>query len=177
MKKLLSILILSSQLLFGSESNLKYTKNTCNRTYSKECLTTDEQRKNCRECRYSRFEVFDETKGKYVAHIAYDPLLCFIEYLRVDKEDRGKGVGAELAKKAIEDMYLNHKCRNIFLESSGKGERFWEGLGAQQLPIDRYLSVYTFSDPVLSFKKFDPEIKKKILEERDLLQMPYYIAS
>jgi GNAT superfamily N-acetyltransferase len=133
MKKLLLlyILISSNFLLLSSEHGIKYTKNTCNRTHWGRQLSTDEERKECRECTFSRLEVYDKVPKKYIAHIAYSPSKCSITYLSVDEEYRKKGIGRELANRAIEDMRANHNCREISLLSVLTAERFWEKLGAK----------------------------------------------
>jgi len=126
------ILIVSNVPLLGSEQNIEYMKDTCNRTFEKEYLSTDEERKQCKECSLSRWEVYDQIAKNYVAHIAYDPSRCFISYLRVDKKYRKTGIGKELANRAIEDMRANHGCGDISLDSVYSARRFWKKLGAKR---------------------------------------------
>ena len=129
MKKLAYLIKL---LLLGAEHDLEYTKDTCNRTYHDNIpLVTDTDRKNCWECNFSRWEVYDKDMQRHIAHIAYDPSECYIIGLRVNKKYRKQGIGKELAHKAIEDMRAKHNCREISLISTSRGEKFWENLGAK----------------------------------------------
>lgn len=144
MKKLLllSVFIISSFPSFCSERNIEYTKNTCHRTYYGKRLLTDEERKACSECTFSRLEVYDKNAEKYIAHIAYDPCRCEIAYLLVDEEYRKQGIGSDLLMKAIQDMRAIHNCREVFLISSTSGRKFWEKQGAN--PRGNF--SYVFSD-------------------------------
>jgi ribosomal protein S18 acetylase RimI-like enzyme len=144
MKKLLYILILSNVFLLGSEHDAKYqyTKNTCNRTDGSRNLSTDKEREEYSGCKDSRFVVYDKVVKKHIAYITYDPSECYISFLRVDEEYRKKGIGAELANRAIKDMRANYSCGDIFLFSTRSGE-FWKKLGAE--PKDNF--KYVFSDP------------------------------
>lgn len=109
-------------------------------------LSTDKEREKCSDCRHSRWELYDKGTEKYIASIAYTPSECFILRLIVDEEYRRKGIGSELAKRALEDMRTNHDCREIdlscFTEDGGK---LWEKLGAERVEPGR--SRYVFPDP------------------------------
>jgi predicted GNAT family acetyltransferase len=144
-KKLAYIIMLSNLLLLGCEHDLKYTKDTCHRRYYLEspALITDKDRQNCSECRFSRWEVYDKNEKRYIAHIAYDPFKCFIEFLRVDEGYKEQGIGKKLAYKAIKDMRIKYNCEKISLRSSLEGEKFWEKLGAQRNDND---GKYYFSN-------------------------------
>jgi GNAT superfamily N-acetyltransferase len=143
MKKLPCILLLSNLLLLSSEHNREYTKNTCHRTYWDEYLSTDKERAECSECSLSRLEVYDKVVEKHIAHIAYRPSKCRISYLLVDEAYRKEGIGKELANRAIEDMRVNHDCREISLISGYSAEKFWEKLGAKPRPD----YTHVFPDP------------------------------
>jgi|GEM_PF-7128117 len=149
MKKLLYILISTGNLLLLSlETDREYTKNTCHRTYhSNVPLSTDKEREACEECTYSRFEVYD-TKI-HIAHIAYNPHLCIIEYLRVDEEFKKQGIGTELVRRALEDLIKNHGCNKVSLYSSENAPRFWRKLGANPDPDGNDLKLF-FSAQSLS---------------------------
>jgi ribosomal protein S18 acetylase RimI-like enzyme len=143
MKKLLYILlVLSNVLLLGSERNLVYTKDTCNRTHWGESLSAEEQ-KYYPECAYSRWEVYNPRFKKYIANIAYEPSECHIALLGVDEEYRKKGIGRELANKAIEDMRTNHNCGDIDLTAPyPDAQAFWKKVGAEKRDFK-----YVFPDP------------------------------
>lgn len=135
MKKLLLLFLISSNfLLLSSENGREYTKNTCNRTYWGGYLTTDKEREECSECRFSREEVYDKNWKRYIASIAYDPSRCYIEFLSVAEDFRKQGIGSDLAKRAIEDMRINHDCKEISLYSATSARKFWEKAGA--IPTD-----------------------------------------
>ena len=113
------------------ESFGEYTKNTCNRTYLGECLSTDKEREEYPRCVLSRWEVYDKGTKKYIASAAYDPSICYLSYLSIDEEYRKKGIGSELGKRVLEDMRTNHDCRRITLISVNNSGRFWEKLGGK----------------------------------------------
>ena len=145
MKKLLLLLFLisSNLLLLSSEHDREYTKNTCHRTFRGRHLSTDTERKECEECKFSRFEVYDKAARKHIASIAYDPSKCYIELLSVDEEFQKQGIGSVLAKRAIEDMRINHGCGEISLYSLWDARGFWEKTGA----TSKRGSSHVFPDP------------------------------
>lgn len=158
MKKLLLYVLISTNfLLLSSEHDREYTKNTCNRTFNGRHLSTDEEREYWLECGLSRWEVYDKDAQKYIGNIAYDPRTCSIEYLSVDQEYRKKGIGADLARRAIADMRAMDNCREISLISASEAEKFWEKLGAKPKPNS---SRHVFPDP--SIFRFEATYQRPI---------------
>ncbi len=142
MKKLLYILLLSNALLLSSEHNKVYTQNTCNRTYWDDRLNTYEERNECPRVLFSRWEVYDKEAKQHIAHIAYDPDDCSIQYLDVDEKYQKQGIGTELVHRAITDMRSNHRCQAIYLTSAPSAVKFWNKVGAKPKFVGEFTHVF-----------------------------------